>query len=80
MSDNLSGRVENWYENVARQYFPYLVEMAKDREEFSADEAARRRDAALRNALSTPPKPHQPTPKKARRPRKHAAASKPKSA
>jgi hypothetical protein len=37
----------------------------KDRE-FSAEETERRANAALRRALSTPPKPHKPTGKKKR--------------
>jgi len=36
----------------------------KPGQDYSEQEAARRRDNALRRALSTPPKPHKPTVKK----------------
>jgi len=54
--------------------------MAKPSEEYSAEETARRANAALRIALSTPPKPHKPIGKKAKSPRRKAASAKPKTA
>jgi hypothetical protein len=42
--------------------------------EYSEIEIKRRRDEALRRALSTPPKPHNPSGKKAKSPRQKRAA------
>jgi len=54
--------------------------MQKKTEDYSEEEAARRRDEALRRALSTPHMPHKPSGKSAKSPRKRAASSKPKTA
>lgn len=35
-----------------------MADTSKDRDELPEDEAARRRDEALKRALTTPPKPH----------------------
>ena len=77
----LAHQLAKCYEDLARQYLPFLANMPKDRDEqFSADEAARRRDAALRNALNTPRKPHEAVSAKPKTRRKRAASAKPKTA
>jgi hypothetical protein len=76
MSDS---RTENWYEGIARSYFPFLS-MAKDAGTYSEKETAQRRDEALRRALMTPPKPHQSKPAKAKGRAPSGASAKPKTA
>tara|TARA_B100000315_G_C14536037_1_gene568482 strand:+ start:779 stop:916 length:138 start_codon:yes stop_codon:yes gene_type:complete len=40
-----------------------MADTPKDQDEPTEEEAAQRRDEALKRALSTPPKPHKPKPK-----------------
>jgi hypothetical protein len=49
-------------------------------EAFDERETARRANAALRVALNTPPKPHKPTAKKTKSPRRKHVSAKPKTA
>jgi hypothetical protein len=37
-----------------------MSDTPKDQDELSEEEAAKRRDEALKRALNTPPKPHKP--------------------
>ena len=37
-----------------------MVDKLKDQDELTEEEAAKRRDEALKRALATPPKPHKP--------------------
>jgi hypothetical protein len=54
--------------------------MSKELEFFTEQETAKRADAALRRALNTPPKPHEPIGKKTKSPRRKHASAKPKTA